>query len=292
MSQWYGTPCTYCLLSGSSIDMFSSRVFVVYLSMRRRERTNGMMLLLHVALVLVLRLEVIEANKDNFVVQPFYLRVRIHDAHSATVLFEVEEESDQRTCRMYKFTVRRNREYPYSMPEQNLASLSNSLELKKLDAGQYRVCAIICSEELRVPLQQQDKKNRSTPITACVEFEAHRSHFLVLTLYVLVLILLTLSQITYSLRKRKIQARIKLALIEVETSLQKWRSTQTNLSSAENTPSYSTLHSIVRLPASPVEHSLSSPASLTTNELPQTLPAIHFHLEPLNETFTAVSETC
>jgi hypothetical protein len=255
----------------------------------------GMMLVLHVAVVLVLRLELVQATKEVIIQKPFYLRARLHDTHAATVIFEIAPEKDQRSCQMYKFTIRRNRENLTSMPEQNLTFWRNSLELKHLSAGQYRVCAIICSEQLRAhPHQPQhlDKKNRSIPISTCVEFQAYRSHFLVLTLYVLVLILLTLSQITFSLRKRKIQARIKLALVEVENSLQKWRSSQTNFSSAENTPCYSILQSIVHLPASPVEHSLSSPASLiTTHDQPHASPAVHFQLEPSNETFTAISET-
>ena len=254
----------------------------------------GMMFLLHVGVVLVLRLELVQASKEIFVEKPFYLRARVHDSHAASFFFQIPPDKDQRACQMYKFTIRRNREDPYSMPEQNLTYWRNSLELKYLATGRYRVCAIICSEQMgaRPHLSQHpDKKNVSFPIPACVEFQAYRSHFLVLTLYFLVLLFLTLSQITYSLRKRKIRARVKLTLMEVENSLQNWRSAQRNLSSAEHTPSYSILHSIVHLPASPVEHSLSSPGTLTTtNDHPQTSPVVHFQLEAPDETFTSISE--
>ena len=62
----------------------------------------------------------VQATKEILVESPFYLRARIHDLQTATVLFEIARENDQRTRQMYKFTIRRNREYPYSMPEQNL----------------------------------------------------------------------------------------------------------------------------------------------------------------------------
>lgn len=253
----------------------------------------GMML--HVAVVLVLRLELVQATKEIFVEKPFYFRARVHDSHAANFFFQIPPDKEQRACQMYKFTIRRNREDPYSMPEQNLTYWRNSLELKHLATGRYRVCAIICSEQLRArphQFEHPDKKNLSVPIAACVEFQAYRSHFLVLTLYFLVLLFLTLSQITYSLRKRKIRARVKLTLMEVENSILNWRSAQTNLSSAEHTPSYSILHSIVHIPASPVEHSLSSPGTLiTTNNHLQTSPVVHFQLEAPDETFTAISET-
>jgi hypothetical protein len=173
---------------------------------------------------------------------------------------------------MYKFTIRRNREYPYSMPEQNLTFWSNSLELKHLAAGEYRICAIICSEYLK-HAHSYLKKNHSIPISTCIDIHVYRSHFLVLTLYLLVVLILTFSQIIFTLRKRKFQARIKTALIEIEDILHKWRTDETLLTSDEHIQSYCILQNLVTLPASPVKHSITSPFH----------PPIVFHLDMSSE---------
>jgi len=215
----------------------------------------------------------IGAVKEIIVENPFYLRARVHDSQTATVLFEIARQNNHRACRMYKFTIRRNQEYPYSMPEQNLTYWRNSLELKHLPVGDYRICAIICSEHL--------KQNHSkSSISACVNIHAYRSHFLVLTLYILVVIILTFSQITFTLRKRRIQARIQAALIEVEGTLQKWRTAQASSSSSSSinyTHSYNILQSLVTIPASPTEHLATSPLHPTTDEHRPSYPII-FHL--------------
>ncbi len=227
------------------------------------------------------------ASKEIIVESPFYLRARIHDSQTTSVQFEIAGENNQRTCQMYKFTIRRNHEYPYSMPEQNLTFWRNSLELKHLPAGHYKVCAIICSEQLRQAkyhYQQYMKKNRTRPIKACVNFHVFRPHLLVLTLYILVAIFLTISQIIYSLRKRKFQARIKMALIEVENSLQKWRATQTSSASTDHIQSYSILQSLVTLPTSLIENSTpSQPQSNNDEQHP-----VIFHLEIPNEHQTSL----
>ncbi len=210
--------------------------------------------------------------KDTIVESPFYLRARIHDSQTASVQFEIARENNQRTCQMYKFTIRRNREYPYSMPEQNLTFWSNSLELKHLAAGEYRICAIICSEYLK-QAHSYLKKNNSLPISTCIDIHVYRSHFLVLTLYFLVVLILTFSQIIFTLRKRKFQARIKTALVEIEDILHKWRTDETLLTSDEQRQSYCILQNLVTLPASPVEHSITSPFH----------PPIVFHLDMSSE---------
>jgi hypothetical protein len=235
------------------------------------------MVLLFIICIFILPSPIEGFSKEVIVENPFYLRARILDFQTANVLFEIAEINAHRTCQMYKFTIRRNNEHPYSMPELNLTFWRNSLELKHLAAGHYKVCAIICSENLRQPEYhyQYKKKNHTIPITACVQFDAFRPHLLVLTLYILVFIFLTISQIIYSLRKRQFQARIKAALIEVENTLQKWRSnTETSI---DQTQSYSILQSIVSLPASPIDH-LTSP-QLQSNDDEQHTPI--FHLDHL-----------
>jgi hypothetical protein len=245
-----------------------------------------------VTIVLMSCIEQIDTSKDIIIDHPFYLRARIHDSHTASVQFEIARENRQRRCQQYKFTIRRNRGHSYSMPEQNLTFWRNSLELKELEVGQYNVCAIICSEYIRqYSIDQQESENRLTPIMNCVAFDAPRSHFLILTLYVLVAIFLIISHVIYSLRKRKFQARIKLAMLEIESSVQKWRSTQTSILSSDNTPTYITLHSIVNLPVSPVEHATgSSISSVHTDRNEATTSPIIFHLNTWNEESTA-SET-
>ena len=203
------------------------------------------------------------ASQEILVEQPFYLRARVHDAHSASVQFEIAQANQQRSCERYQFTVRRNNDDAYAMPEQNLTFWRNSLELKDLDAGRYRVCAIICSET----------NNRSVPITTCVQFDAFRSHFLVLTLYVLVLTFLGFSHMIFSLRKRKLQARITMALIEVENSMQKRRATQSSTPPDRRTPAGSILHSIVHLPAAPIEPSAND------SSYEQGPPVFHLHMD-------------
>ena len=233
------------------------------------------MVLLFIICIFINPAQIEGFSKEVIVEKPFYLRARILDSQTANVIFEIAELSAQRTCQMYKFTIRRNNEHPYSMPEVNLTFWRASLELKHLAAGSYKVCAIICSEKLRQPKYyyqyQLYKKNHSIPITACVHFDAYRPHLLILTLYVLVFIFLTISQIIFSLRKRQIQARIKAALIEVENSLQKWRSnTETSIDQIQ---SYTILQSIVSLPASPTDHLTSPP--LQPNDDEQHPPIFH-----------------
>lgn len=169
------------------------------------------------------------ATKEIIVENPFFLRARIYDAHTATVLFEISRGSRQRTCKNYRFTVRRNSAALYSMPEQNLTFWRNSLEMKHLDYGKYRVCAIICSENFGIyALVPQLMRNSSSPVMACVNFRVPRSHFLILTLYVLVFMFLAISQITYSLRKREFHQRIKYTIHEIENSVHRWRLSQTS----------------------------------------------------------------
>ncbi|CAF1035891.1 unnamed protein product [Adineta steineri] len=207
--------------------------------------------------LLILSSVLIGECKDIIVQNPFYLRARIHDAHTASIQFEIAPDSNQRKCQMYKFTIRRNREYPYSMPEQNLTFWRNSLEMKHLDSGSYRVCAMICSEyiyQAKNHYQFYTKKNRTIPITTCIDFYAHSSHLLVLTLYILVAIFLIIAQIVFSLRKRQFQARIKMALIEIDNSLQKWRTAQPV--TTDQVQPYTTLQSLVTRPASFIEQSM------------------------------------
>ncbi len=245
---------------------------------------NRIMVLLSIIFIFIFSTQIVGASKEIIVEYPFYLRARIHDSHTASVQFEIAEENNQRTCQMYKFTIRHNNEHPHSMPEQNLTFWRNSIELKHLAAGDYNVCAIICSEQLRSAKHHYEhyiKKNRTMPIIACVHFHAFRPHLLVLTLYVLVLIFLIISQIIYSLRKRQFKARIRMALIEIENSLQKWRSAQTSSTSTDHIQSYSILQSLINLPALPTEHlvSLQLPSN---NDEPN--PVI-FHLDnPTEET--------
>ncbi|CAF1032160.1 unnamed protein product [Adineta steineri] len=232
--------------------------------------------------LLILPIVMVGAIKEIVVEKPFYLRARVQDSQTASVLFEIEDTNNQRSCLMYKFTIRHNREYPYSMPEQNLAFWRNSLELKHLDAGDYRICAIICSEFLKkksnFTSEKFISKNRSIPITACITIHAYRSHFLILTLYILVAIILVFSQFIFTLRKRKIKARIKSALAEVETTLHNWRNTQTSSPSIDHTQSYSILQSLVTLPASPIDYSKNSLTPSTTEQRRPTHPVI-FHIE-------------
>jgi hypothetical protein len=205
--------------------------------MYRRERM--------IALIFTIYLfGIVDSIKEIIIENPFYLRARIHDSQTASVLFEIAQENDQRLCRMYKFTIRRNHDYPYSMPEQNLTFWRNSLELKHLAVGDYKICAIICSEYLK---QYDEMFNHSIPISTCVDIHVYRSHFLILTLYFLVFLILAFSQIIFTLRKRKFRARIQTALIDVENALQKWYTTQTN----DHPQSYSILQSLVTLPATP-----------------------------------------
>ena len=228
----------------------------------------------------------VEGIKEMIVETPFYLRARVHDAHTASVLFEIGEEKNQRTCQKYKFTISRNQEYPYTMPEQNLTYWRNSLELQHLAMGDYRICAIICSEYLKPSIhpfyELINKRNRSEPISTCVNIHAYRSHFLVLTLYILVFIILAFSQIVFSLRKRKIRAHIKTALFDVENALQKLRSAHPTTVSTDGSHSFIILQSLVNLPTIPIDHSAaSSTHSLVEEHRP--LHPITFHLDLPNE---------
>jgi hypothetical protein len=251
--------------------------------MQGTEQNNRKMVLLFMVLVFTFLTQMVKASKEILVESPFYLRARIHDSHTASVLFEIARENNQRTCQMYKFTIHRNEELPYSMPEQNLTYWRNSLELQHLPAGKYRVCVIICSEHLRqakLHYKNYGKKNRTIPVKACVEFQAFRSHFLVLTLYILVIIFLVFSHIVYSLRKRQFQARMKLALIEIENTVQKWRSNPQTNTSSEHIQSTTILQSVIILPTSPVEYSVPAPPVQSNND--EHHPII-FHLESTNE---------
>ena len=211
-------------------------------------------------------------NKDIIVERPFYLRGRIYESHAASIQFEIPHANQQRTCHMYKFTIQRNRERPYSMPEQNLTFWSNSLELKHLPAGHYNVCAIICSEyfdQAKYHHQQYPKKNRTKPIEACIDFKVFRSHLLILTLYILVIVFLIISQIIFSIHKRRFQARVKMALIEADKMLEK----QLSSSSTDRTQSLTFLQSLVTLPIIPVEHPVP----------PDEQHPVTFHLGTSNE---------
>lgn len=212
---------------------------------------------------------------DIIVEQPFYLRARIHDSQSATVQFEIARDNAQRSCQRYKFMIRRNHDYFYAMPEQNLTFWRNTLELKHLSAGRYRICAIICSEYLvrsLVPTHEVfRRKNHSIPIETCVHIRAYRSHFLVLTLYILVFIFLAFSQMIFTFRKRKFRARITSTLMEIENSLQKHLGNQ----STPAPHTYSILQTLVTNPALPVTDQsisfhldFSSESPITTNEIP------------------------
>lgn len=228
------------------------------------------MIVLHLLLLATFFSGCCTGSKEIISEEPFYIRARVHDAHSATVLFEIPRENDHRQCQKYRFTVRRNQEVPYSMSEENFTYWRNSLELKDLSVGHYNVCAIICSERIRTfhSIFFEYRRNISLPIISCVAFKAHRSHFLILTLYLLVLIFLIISQINYSLRKREVRERLHITLLEMESSIQKWRSSQSAAgaaSSMDQTPSYNILQSIVNLPLSPVEHAVTSPTTTITS---------------------------
>jgi hypothetical protein len=243
--------------------------------MCQREQNNGIMVFLFI--IFIFSTQMVESIPDIIVEKPFYLRARIHDSHSASVLFEIAKDNDQRKCQMYKFTIRRNREQPHPMPEQNLTFWRNTLELKHLAAGHYKVCATICSENLRQEnyhYQQYIKNNHTIPITTCVDFHIFRSHLLFFASYILVLIFLIISQIIFSLRKRQFNARVKVALIELESSVQKWRAQHPQLVSTDRTQSYCILQSLLTLPASP-------PVELHHDEQHPHPPI--FHLEIPNE---------
>ncbi|CAF1563463.1 unnamed protein product, partial [Rotaria sordida] len=199
--------------------------------------------------------------KEIIVENPFYLRARMYDCQTANVQFEIAQNNNHRLCQMYKFTIRHNDEDLYSMPEQNLTFWRNSLELKHLTVGHYRICAIICSEYLKQyhSLYYIFKKtNPLKPITTCVTIYAYRSHFLILTLYLLVFIFLCFSQIIFSLRKRNFQVRIKKSLIKFENNLQKWHTTSTSSISNHSRHSSYILQNCFTLSASSIENSIAS----------------------------------
>jgi hypothetical protein len=259
-------------------------LLVIYISMWRKEKNNKTMVLLHLVCLLASSIQMVEAYKDIIVEHPFYLHARIYDSQSAHVKFEIDRENNQRTCQMYKFTIRRNREHPYSMPEQNLTYWTNSLELKHLAVGNYRICAIICSEHIKKSHTYYifNKKNYSTPITNCIKIRSSGSHFLILTLYILVVIILVFSQIVFTLRRRKVKARIKAALIEVENTIQKWRSSQASSISNENRQSCTILQNLITLPASPLEHSVTTSSFHPMVDEHRLSQPVIFHLENSN----------
>lgn len=250
-----------------------------------RRGRSGMMIYLVLTIFLC---RMVGSVKEIIVENPFYLRARVYDAHTANVQFEIGRDKNQRTCQMYKFTIRHNRDYPYAMPEQNLTFWRNSLELKHLAEGNYRICAVICSEYLKrsthLSYEFVSKRNRSTPISACVNIHAYRSHFLVLTLYILVFIILAFSQIIFSLRRRKTRASIKTALIDVEHAIQKWRSSQTTTTttSTDGPHSFTILQSLVGFPTVPVDQTILS-LYHSVDEEHQSLHPINFHLGLPNE---------
>ena len=263
-------------------------LLVTYISMRRKGKNNTIMVLLLVVYLLANSIQIAEAVTDIVVESPFYLRAHILDSKTANVQFEIAEVKNQRTCEKYKFTIRHNHDYPYSMPEQKLTFWSNSLELKHLEVGDYRICAIICSEHLKQPHTYFDifmKKNHSIPITTCVGFHAYRSHFLILVLYVLVFIILAFAQVIFTLHKRKFRATIKAGLTEVETMLQKWHSAQT--ASNEHRQSYTILQSLITLPASPLEHSAVTPPFHSVVDEHRPSHPVIFQLNGSNEQLTS-----
>lgn len=217
----------------------------------------------------------IASHSEISVETPFYLRARLLDARTAHVHFELNREEVPRTCRTYRFTIRRNREQPYAMPEQNLTYWRNSLEMQHLPAGEYHVCATVCAEQS----DEHNAGNGTEPITACVTFPIFRLHLLVFTLYVLVVLFLVISQVIFSLRKRQFHERIKLAMVEVEGSLQKWRSAQPPSASTDRTMSYNTLHQVLTIPTSPVD--LCTPPVMQIND--NEPHPIVFQLEPPSE---------
>lgn len=263
----------------------------IYMAIYRRGGGGNSTMI--VVLAMVYFWGMVESVKEIIVETPFYLRARVHDAHTASVQFEIAEEKDQRVCQKYQFTIRRNRESPYSMPEQNLTFWRNSLELKHLAVGNYCICAIICSEYLnqsaQLPCESIHERNRSLPISTCVTIHAYRSHFLVLTLYILAFIILAFSQIVFSLRKRKIRARIKTAMFDVENALQKWRSVQPTTASTDGSPSFSILQSLVNLPTIPMDHSAAS-SSHSLVEEHRSIHPITFHLDLPHEQNSNVND--
>ncbi|CAF1408745.1 unnamed protein product [Rotaria sp. Silwood1] len=228
-----------------------------------------MMMVLLMIFILTYSTQILGSSKEIIVENPFYLRARIHDAHSATVQFEIAREAYQRSCQAYKFAICRNREKPYFMPEQNLTFWRNSLELKHLAEGQYRICAIICSEHLGSESYHYEKcehKNNTAAITACVNFNAYRTHFLILTLYIVVFIFLGCSQIIFTFRKRKFKAGLAMALMEVDNIVQKMRTNQTSSTSPDDIHTYSILQTLVTLPAAPIEHIKLGPLQFEDEE--------------------------
>ncbi|CAF4254331.1 unnamed protein product [Rotaria sp. Silwood2] len=187
------------------------------------------MSLLCIVCLLSIPIQILGNIKETIVENPFYLRARMHDSQTANVQFEIALNINQRSCQMYKFTIRHDDNF-YSMPEQNLTFWRNSLELKYLSVGNYRICAIICSEYSK-PYHSLyyifKKENSLKPISACVNIYAYRSHYLILTLYLLVFLVLAFSQISFSLRKRRFEARMKDNLIKFENTSQKWHSIST-----------------------------------------------------------------
>ncbi|CAF2591825.1 unnamed protein product [Rotaria sp. Silwood2] len=240
------------------------------------------MIMLLIIFIFIYPTQVLGSSKEIIIEKPFYLRARIHDTHTATVQFEIAQENYHRTCQMYKFTIRRNREKPYSMPEQNLTFWRNSLELKHLSEGNYRICAIICSEHSKQTSHHDEaygNKNNTAAIIACVNFNAYRTHFLILTLYILVFIFLGCSHVIFTFRKRQFRAGIAMALVEIENTLQKWRNSQTSSTTPEEIHKYSILQTLVTLPAAPREHREIEPLQFDDNDPNEMM--VHFGI--LNE---------
>ncbi|CAF4480977.1 unnamed protein product, partial [Rotaria magnacalcarata] len=67
------------------------------------------MALFLIGFILLLPTKISGSSKEIIVLDPFYVRARMYDSHTTTVQFEVGRETDQRTCEMYKFTIRHNR---------------------------------------------------------------------------------------------------------------------------------------------------------------------------------------
>ncbi|CAF1273568.1 unnamed protein product [Rotaria sordida] len=241
--------------------------------------------LLFTVYLLSIPIQIFGINKD-IIRNPFDLRARLHGSHTATVQFEIEQNSNQRLCQMYNFTIRYNHQVVYSMSEQNLTCERNSLELKDLTVGDYEICAIICSEYLKQDYLYDrvlNKTNTLKPITACINIHVKRAYLLILTIYLLIFMILALAHINYSLRKREFHARVRRTYIEFENSLQQWRTYQKQSMPSHGRQSSHTLHDFLTSSTSPIEHSTALLSHLVTDELELSYSNIS-HLEIPNET--------
>lgn len=238
--------------------------------------------LLSIVCLLLIAIPTFGMNKDIVINNPFYLRARIHDFQSANVQFEITRNRYQRSCRMYQFTIRHNDDKVYSMPNQYLTFWRNSLELKHLTVGKYNICATICSEYFKRTFSIKNilkKTYPSKPISTCVSIDIYRTHFLILTLYLLVITILIFSQIIFSLRKRKFQARIKTVLVELERSLQRWHTPSASSTTIDKIrSSTNTLHDFFIQSASSIEHYVEPLFHITPDKHEPSQPTF-FHID-------------